>query len=290
MSQDIYIFDVTEKSFSSVVMDNSHKLPVVVAFMGVWSEPCFVVAEIFSGLAKEFASQFIFAKVDIDEQPELRKLYQIENVPTIVVIDKGEVARVEMGQLDEAAARGLLRELDVFHESDALREQAREKHLAGDTAGAIMLLSQAIQKHPSNTRVAMDMVQIFIDIGDLESAKGLFAKLPERDKSGDVGKGLSGQLTVNEYAAKTEGVEVLQSRVVSSPDDAEARFDLAICQMAQHDYQAAMDHLLLIIKNSPEFKEGAAKEMFISIISTLMPSSPELAKEYQRKLSNLLAE
>ena len=289
MSQDVYIFEVTEKSFSSVVIDNSHKLPVLVAFMGAWSEPCFVVAEIFSRLASEFPGQFIFAKVDIDEQPELRKRYQIENVPTVMVINQGELARVDMGQLDEQAARALLQEFGVFHESDALREQAREKHLAGETADAIMLLSKAIQMHPSNTRVAMDMVQIFIDIGDVKSAKGLFAKLPERDKGSDIGKGLLGQITINEYAEKTEGVEGLQARLANDPDDTDAQFDLAICLMTQHDYQSAMDHLLLILENSPDFKGGAAKEMLINIISTLTPNNPELAKAYQRKFSNLLA-
>ena len=82
MSQDVYIFEVNDRNFPSVVVENSRKVPVVVEFMGVWSEPCFAVAEIFSALAKEFPAQFIFAKVDIDESPELRKEYQIENVPT----------------------------------------------------------------------------------------------------------------------------------------------------------------------------------------------------------------
>ncbi|MCF6218627.1 MAG: tetratricopeptide repeat protein [Gammaproteobacteria bacterium] len=290
MSQDVYIFEATEKNFPSIVIDNSQKIPVLVGFMGVWSEPCFVVADLFSELAKEFASQFIFAKVDIDEQPELRKRYQIENLPTVVVISNGEVVGIEVGQLDELSARALLKKFGVFHASDVLREQAREKHLAGETATAINLLSQAIRQHPSNTRIAMDMVQIFIDIGDLEGAKALFAKLPEQDRNSDIGKGLSGQITVNEYAVKTVGIDALQAQLQSTPDDAEARFDLAICLMSQHDYQAAMEHLLSILKSNPDFKGGGAKEMMINIIRTLTATTPELAKTYQRKFSQVMAE
>jgi len=286
MSKDVYIFEITEKSFPSSVIENSHKLPVVVAFMGAWSEPCFIVADIFSSLAKEFSGQFIFAKVDIDEQQELRKRYQIENVPSVLVFNQGEIERVEVGQLDDVAARVLLREFGIFHESDDLREQARTKHLDGDTAGAIVLLSKAIEIHPTNTRVAMDMVQIFIDIGELESAQGLFAKLPETDRGSDVGKSLSSQLTFNEYAAKTDGVETLQARVLSNPDDAQTRFDLAVCFMAVHDYKSAMDHLFDILKTTPDFKEGAAKEMIMTVIKMLAAKNPELAKEYQRRLSS----
>lgn len=37
-----------------------------------------------------------------------------------------------------------------------------------------MLLTQAIQMDSGNTRVAMDMVQIFLDMGELDSDSNLF--------------------------------------------------------------------------------------------------------------------
>jgi putative thioredoxin len=67
VGKDVFIFEVSEKSFDQSVMLNSHKIPVVVEFMGGWSEPCVLLADVFSSLAKEFAEQFIFARVDIDE-------------------------------------------------------------------------------------------------------------------------------------------------------------------------------------------------------------------------------
>ncbi len=288
MNPRVFVCEVTEKNFSSAVLENSYKLPVLVIFMGVWSEPCFVVSDIFSGLAKEFAGKFVLAKVDVDEQPALRTQYQIENVPALMAFRQGEITRVEMGQLGEQAARAMLYELGVFHESDELREQARQKHLSGDTVGAIGLLTRAIKLHPSNTRVAMDMVQIFIDVGDIESAQDLFSKLPERDQISDVGKMLRSQLTFSEYAAKTKGIEALQLQLENNLDNAQLRFDLAVCLMARHDYQGAMDHLFEIMKSDPEFREGAAKEAIIMIIKMLTPTSPTLAKAYQRKLSGQL--
>jgi putative thioredoxin len=44
---------------------------VLVEFMGIWSEPCVVMADVLADLAKEFAGQFVFAKVDIDEQLDM---------------------------------------------------------------------------------------------------------------------------------------------------------------------------------------------------------------------------
>jgi putative thioredoxin len=289
MSQETYIFEASQSNFSSVVLENSHKLPVVVAFITVSSGPCAAVDHLFSSLAREFSGHFIFARVDVAEQPELRQEFQIENVPTLVVFRDGKAERVELGQLNEDEARALLRDFDIYYESDVMREQAREKHLAGDTPGAIVLLTEAIKSHPSNTRVAMDMVQIFIDIGELEQARSLFERLPEPARESETGKSLQGQLTVAEFAAKTEGLEVLQQRVAENGDDSQARFDLVVCLIAQHDYQEGMEHLLMIIERDPGFRDGAARELMISILNTLKTHSPDLAETYQRKLSNVMA-
>ncbi len=97
--------------------------------MGVWSGPCIAMDNILSGLAKEFAGQFIFAKVDIDEQAELVKEHKIENIPTLMVFKEGKLIRTEVGELKENELRAILKDYDICHEADLIREQAREKHL-----------------------------------------------------------------------------------------------------------------------------------------------------------------
>jgi len=290
MNKEAYIFEVTEKTFPSAVIENSARIPVLVAFIGAWSEHCMSVDTIFSSLANEFPGDFIFAKVDIDEQPKLRKQYEIENIPSIIIFQNGEASRAEMGALNEHEARTLLAALNIQHESDLLREQARAKHIAGDTPAAIMLLTQAIQKQPGNTRVAMDMIQVFIDINELDNAQGLYNKLPERDRSSEQGKSLNDQLLFAQAAARTDGLPALQQRVIEDANDLSSRFDLAVCLIAQHDGKQAMDHLLTIIQQDATFKEGAAREMMITIIRIFKQNHPDLAQDYQRKLNNLIAQ
>ena len=281
---EVYIFDVTGSNFNTSVILNSHKLPVLALFMGAWSEHCIVMADTFERLAKEFAGQFIFARVDIDEQPELRQEYAIQNVPTLKIIQNGDVTQTEEGMIEEDEARELLKRFDIFRESDELREQARVKHLAGDTIAAVTLLTQAIQQDPGNTRVAMDMVQIFIDINELEQAKGLYNRLPEGDKESETGKILLGQMTFLDLAARTEGKDALLARLEADENDDDARFDLAVCWVADRDFQQAMESLFEIINRNPEYKDGAAREMVISLINMLMPNQPELAQEFRRRL------
>lgn len=289
MAQDVLIFEVSENNFSTLVLDNSHKVPVLAIFLNISSGPCAALEATFSKLAKEFAGQFILAKIDVAEQAVLRQQYHIEQVPTTLVFQDGKANRVELGQLQEDEARKLLDGLGVYHPSDRMREQAREKHLGGDTQGAILLLTEAIRQDPGNLRVALDMVQIFIDIGDLDNAQSLFKRLPEAVQQGEVGISLKGQMTVAGFAAKTEGLAVLQQRVADDEDDYQARFDLAVCLLAQHDSQNAMDQLLAIIAKEPGFKDGAARELLVGVMNTLKPNNPELAGDYQRRLGSLLA-
>lgn len=289
MRKEVYIFEVSEKSFNSAVLLNSNRLPVVVEFMGVWSEPCVLLADNFSALASEFAGQFIFARLDIDENPELRKQYKIENVPTTLVFRNAEVVRTEVGQLSEDEVRQLLRDFGIFHESDEMRAQAREKHLSGDTAAAVLLLTEAIKKDPGNTRIALDMVQIFIDSQQLEEARGLFARLPEKDQNSEIGRAIKGQLLFKELAANTEGKPALEQKLQANPADHQLRFDLAICQVADYQYTEALENLFEILKSDAEFKEGAARELIITLLNMLTPADPQLAQDYRRKLGNLLA-
>lgn len=287
--KDVLVFEVSKSNFNTSVVLNSHKLPVVVEFMGVWSGPCIQMADNLSALASEFAGQFVFAKVDIDEQPELMKDYGVENVPTLKVFKDGEVVRTEEGLLKDAELRELLKFCDVYNQSDELRNQARHKHMSGDTMEAITLLTQAIQKDPSNTRVAMDMVQIFLDVNELEQAKGLFNRLPESDRLSDMGKSLLGQLTFKDLATKTVGKEQLQIRLNENADDFDARFDLATCLVAEHNYTEAMDNLFVIFEKNPEYKEGASREMIISLTNMLSENEPELAKVFRQRMGSAVS-
>jgi len=290
VSKEAFVFEVNQKSFDQHVLLNSHKIPVIVEFMGVWSGPCAAMDLLFSGLAKEFAEQFIFAKVDVDEQPELRKAHNIENVPTLLVFKDGKLARTEAGELKEDEARALLKDFGIIRESDAIREQAREKHMAGDTPAAIVLLSQAIKADPSNTRVAMDMVQIFIDIGELEQAGSLFARLPEATRETEMGKALNSQLAFAKLAAKTDNIETLQTRISANTDDYDAYFDLAIRFIDQFNYSGAIDSLFYIQQHNADYKDGAAKEMIILIANMVAPTDNDFAQEIRRRLANQLAE
>lgn len=67
------------------------------------------MSEELSELAKEFAGQFIFAKVDTDEQPELMTQYNVANIPSLKVFIDGEVIDSEEEQLNQSELRACMK-------------------------------------------------------------------------------------------------------------------------------------------------------------------------------------
>ena len=169
------------------------------------------------------------------------------------------------------------------------RLEARQLHMQGKTRDAIILLTQLIQKDPSDTEVAMDMVQIFIDINEIEQAHALFNQLPDTIKESATGLSLSGQLWIIEQAGKTAGLQALKETILLNPDDYAARFDCAICEIAGHNIEQAMDQLFYIQSNNADYKEGAAREMIVTVINTIAPNDPETAQQYRTQLAGMLA-
>lgn len=97
--------DVTDDSFSTDVLQSDK--PVVVDFWAPWCAPCRQVSPILDEIAGEH-SEITVVKINTDENPLVAARYGVTALPTLAVIQGGELVKTIIGAKPKAI---LLREL-----------------------------------------------------------------------------------------------------------------------------------------------------------------------------------
>jgi thioredoxin 1 len=90
-------------------------LPVFVDFWAEWCMPCRIMAPVMSELALDYEGKALFAKINVDENPEVSNRYNIMSIPHFIIFRNGRPAERVVG----AVGRGPMEE--------TLKKHIREK-------------------------------------------------------------------------------------------------------------------------------------------------------------------
>ena len=71
--------------------------PVLVDFWAEWCPPCRMLAPTFEKLAATYGDEISFAKVNVDELPEVAGQYGIRSIPTLLLLREGKVLEMLVG-------------------------------------------------------------------------------------------------------------------------------------------------------------------------------------------------
>ncbi|MBB4687256.1 thioredoxin [Amycolatopsis jiangsuensis] len=92
---------VTDKSFVDDVLTSEK--PVLVDFWATWCGPCKMVAPVLEEIAGENSDKLTVAKLDIDENPNTARDYQVMSIPTLILFQGGKPVKQIVGAKAKAA-------------------------------------------------------------------------------------------------------------------------------------------------------------------------------------------
>jgi thioredoxin 1 len=92
---------VTDETFADDVLTSDK--PVLVDFWAEWCGPCKMVAPVLEEIAEQHSEKIRVVKLNIDENPQAVRDYQILSIPTMSVFSGGKVVKSIIGAKPKSA-------------------------------------------------------------------------------------------------------------------------------------------------------------------------------------------
>ena len=84
---------------------------MIVDFWAEWCGPCKTIAPVLQEIAAEHPGKIRIAKLNVDEQPESSRRFDVMSIPTLILFKDGQPAKRLVGARPKGA---LLQELAEF--------------------------------------------------------------------------------------------------------------------------------------------------------------------------------
>ena len=98
-----WIVDAGDDTFAEVAERAS--VPVVVDLWAPWCGPCRMVSPALAQVAADMAGRLKLVKVNVDDSPRLQQRFEVQSIPTLLVMRKGKVTSRQVGAAPAAALR-----------------------------------------------------------------------------------------------------------------------------------------------------------------------------------------
>ena len=158
------VFDATTATFATDVIERSMTVPVVLDLWATWCAPCTQLSPILEKLAVEYGGRWVLAKVDVDAEQQIAAAFQVQSIPSVFAVIKGQPVPLFQGAYPEAQIRQIL---------DEVLRVAAEQGVTGTLAPTEP--DAAEPELPVDPRI--ERATAAIDAGDWDSARTAYQEL-----------------------------------------------------------------------------------------------------------------
>ena len=278
------------QTFAKDALEESKHQPVLIDFWAPWCGPCRTLGPIIEKAVGETKGKVRLVKMNIDDHPAVAGQLGIQSIPAVIAFAGGRPVDGFVGALPESQVKAFIERVAGPagpSDADALVAEGEALLAAGDIAAAGDAFAAAIQSEPESVAAITGLAKVLIANGEPAGARQTLAMIPEAARKDQRVAAVEAQLALAEQTASLGDAAALEAKVAADPNDAQARFDLALLLAAKGDRDGAVDRLLEIMKRNRSWEDEKARKQLLQFFEAWGPMD-DATRAGRRKLSSIL--
>ena len=269
------VVDVSEQDFQQKVIDVSKTVPVIVDLWAEWCGPCKQLSPLLEKLAAEYKGRFVLAKIDVDANPRLSQMFQVQSIPAVFAVIGESAGPLFQGAIPEAELRQVIEEV--------LRIAA-EQGVNGTINSEVQEdVAPVIEEEQIDPR--LEAAFNAIEKGDFVAANNSYKEMLNQNPADQVAQAGLAQVGLLERASKLNPNDVLQK--ASDRKDFASQMDLADLELMKGNPGAGFAVLINAIKISSGEDRDKLRARLLELFVVVGDSDPEVIKA-RRDLASAL--